>query len=87
MSFTVKVELKDEKFDAYKEKYGKERVKYGWMHEKPLLPEKWMAEKGRSSHGSTHMEWEWTFSGPKDSEKAAKDAVENFLEGFTFSFK
>ena len=84
---TVEVELKDEKFEAYKKKYGTERAKYGWMQEKPILPSKWIAEKGPSSGGTDYMKWEWTFSGPKDDEEAAKKAVESFLEGFTYSYK
>ena len=87
VEFTVEVELKDEKFEAYKQKYGSERAKYGWMHEKPILPSKWMAEKGPSSGGSKFMKWEWTFKGPKDAEEAAKKAVESFLDGFTYTYK
>ena len=86
-SFTVMVQLKDETFEAYKRKYGKDQSKYAWMQEKPQLPIKWNAEKGRSSHGSNYMDWEWIFTGPKDSVEAAKEAVQNFLMSFTFSFK
>ncbi len=85
--FAVVVELKDEKLNAYKAKYGNERAKYGWMHEKPSLPKKWKAEKGASSGGSTHMKWEWKFSGPTESEAAARKSVEAFLKDFTHWYK
>ena len=47
MSFTVKVELKDEKFDAYKEKYGKsERSMAGCMRSLYYLKSGWQKKVG-----------------------------------------
>ena len=57
------------------------------MQEKPLLPKQWRAEKGASMAGSTHMKWAWNFSGPRQTEDKAKEAIESFLEGFTWWYK
>ena len=83
----IHVTLSGDIFIAYKDNYGIPGDSTGWLLAKPDLPPFWEIERGQSGVGMERSHWDWIATGPETSLTAAKDAIENFLEGFQFEYK
>ena len=83
---TVHVELRDEKFEKFKERYTKGDKRFSWITAKPQLPIGWTLETGASGCGSNFYKCDWHLAGPSNNTDLVKTRVNGFLDGFDFSY-